>query len=59
MTGLYKSIPEVLSDGNTLHEEWQWTSGDKSKDIKRNNNFIVNIVLENDKFDLNLLIKII
>ena len=32
MTGLCKSIPEILPDGKIrLHEEWQWTSGDKSK----------------------------
>ncbi len=32
MTGICKSIPEVLSDGRIrLHETWQWTSGDMSK----------------------------
>ena len=32
MTGKCKSIPEVLTNGKIrLHEEWQWTSGDKSK----------------------------
>ena len=32
MTGLCKSIPEILPNGKIrLHEEWQWTSGDKSK----------------------------
>lgn len=31
MTGICKSIPEVLSDGKIrLYEQWQWTSGDKS-----------------------------
>lgn len=32
MTGVCKSIPEVMSNGKIrLHEEWQWTSGDKGK----------------------------
>jgi len=32
MTGECKSIPEILTNGKIrLHEEWQWTSGDKSK----------------------------
>ncbi len=32
MTGRCKSIPEILSNGKVrLHEEWEWTSGDKSK----------------------------
>lgn len=32
MTGKCKSIPEILNNGKIrLHEEWQWTSGDKSK----------------------------
>ena len=32
MTGICHSIPEVLPNGQIrLHEEWQWTSGDKSK----------------------------
>ena len=32
MTGVCKSIPEIISNGKIrLHEEWQWTSGDKSK----------------------------
>ncbi|RIA10616.1 hypothetical protein OE09_2488 [Flavobacteriaceae bacterium MAR_2010_72] len=32
MTGVCKSIPEVLKSGKIrLHEQWQWTSGDKSK----------------------------
>jgi hypothetical protein len=32
MTGLCISKPERLSNGKIrLHEEWQWTSGDKSK----------------------------
>lgn len=32
MTGMCKSLPEVLANGKIrLHEEWQWTSGDKSK----------------------------
>ncbi len=32
MTGICKSIPEILESGKIrLHESWQWTSGDKSK----------------------------
>lgn len=32
MTGICKSIPEILSNGKIrLHETWQWTSGDQSK----------------------------
>ncbi|WP_299889426.1 n-acetylglutamate synthase [uncultured Lacinutrix sp.] len=32
MTGICKSTPEILKNGKIrLHEEWQWTSGDKSK----------------------------
>ena len=32
MTGICKSVPEILSDGRIrLHETWQWTSGDCSK----------------------------
>ncbi len=32
MTGICKSIPEVLPNGKLrLHETWQWTSGDHSK----------------------------
>jgi hypothetical protein len=32
MTGICKSVPEILSDGRIcLHESWQWTSGDCSK----------------------------
>ena len=32
MTGICQSSPEVLSNGKLrLHENWQWTSGDKSK----------------------------
>jgi hypothetical protein len=32
MTGRCKSIPELLSNGKIrLHEEWEWTSGDKTK----------------------------
>ena len=32
MIGSCISIPELLDDGRIrLHEEWQWTSGDKSK----------------------------
>lgn len=32
MTGVCKSIPEILENGKIrLHETWQWTSGDKSK----------------------------
>ncbi len=31
MTGLCKSIPELLPDGRIrLHEKWQWTCGDQS-----------------------------
>ena len=32
MTGVCNSKPEVLKNGKIrLHENWQWTSGDKSK----------------------------
>ena len=32
MTGKCNSRPELLKNGKIrLHEEWQWTSGDKSK----------------------------
>ncbi len=32
MTGICKSVPEVLPNGKIrLHETWQWTSGDFSK----------------------------
>jgi hypothetical protein len=32
MTGICKSIPEILENGKIrLHESWEWTSGDKSK----------------------------
>ncbi|WP_299117569.1 n-acetylglutamate synthase [uncultured Winogradskyella sp.] len=32
MTGRCKSVPEILANGKIrLHEEWEWTSGDKSK----------------------------
>lgn len=32
MTGICKSIPEILNNGKIkLHESWQWTSGDQSK----------------------------
>ena len=32
MTGVCRSRPEVLEKGRIrLHEEWQWTSGDKSR----------------------------
>ncbi|MEM5565989.1 n-acetylglutamate synthase [Psychroserpens sp. AS72] len=32
MSGVCKSTPEIVSNGKIrLHEEWQWTSGDKSK----------------------------
>jgi len=31
MTGLCRSIPEILQDGRIrLHETWQWTCGDRS-----------------------------
>ena len=31
MTGICKSIPEILPNGKIrLHETWQWTSGDQS-----------------------------
>ena len=31
MTGICKSIPEILENGKILlHENWQWTSGDHS-----------------------------
>lgn len=32
MTGICESTPEVLSNGKIkLHEQWLWTSGDRSK----------------------------
>lgn len=32
MTGICHSKPEILENGKIrLHEEWEWTSGDKSK----------------------------
>ena len=32
MTGICKSTPEILENGKIrLHEDWEWTSGDKSK----------------------------
>ena len=32
MTGICKSKPEIIKNGKIrLHENWQWTSGDKSK----------------------------
>ncbi len=32
MTGVCKSVPEILSNGKLrLHENWEWTSGNKSK----------------------------
>jgi hypothetical protein len=32
MTGICKSIPEILENGKIrLHESWEWTSGDQSK----------------------------
>ena len=32
MTGICKSIPEILENGKIrLHESWKWTSGDKSE----------------------------
>lgn len=32
MTGVCKSIPEILSNGKIrLYEKWKWTSGDKSE----------------------------
>lgn len=31
MTGICRSVPEILPDGRIrLHESWQWTSGDHS-----------------------------
>ncbi|PKA96526.1 hypothetical protein B0O79_0162 [Flavobacteriaceae bacterium MAR_2009_75] len=31
MTGICHSVPEILTNGRIrLHENWQWTSGDKS-----------------------------
>ncbi len=31
MTGVCRSVPEVMPDGKLrLHENWQWTSGDRS-----------------------------
>ena len=32
MTGICQSKPEILANGKIrLHEEWEWTSGDRSK----------------------------
>lgn len=32
MTGICHSKPEILANGKIrLHEDWEWTSGDKSK----------------------------
>ncbi|MEZ4965738.1 MAG: hypothetical protein R2791_10880 [Saprospiraceae bacterium] len=32
MTGICRSVPERLPDGRIrLHENWEWTSGDRSK----------------------------
>lgn len=32
MTGICKSKPEILENGKIrLHEDWEWTSGDRSK----------------------------
>lgn len=32
MTGKCRSTPELLEDGRIrLHEQWEWTSGDRSK----------------------------
>lgn len=32
MTGICKSTPEMMPNGKIrLHEQWQWTSGDKSQ----------------------------
>jgi hypothetical protein len=32
MTGICQSTPELLPSGKIrLHEQWEWTSGDKSK----------------------------
>ena len=32
MTGSCNSVPEILENGKIrLHENWEWTSGDKSK----------------------------
>jgi hypothetical protein len=32
MTGICNSKPEILENGKIrLHEDWEWTSGDKSK----------------------------
>jgi hypothetical protein len=32
MTGICSSSPEILSNGKIrLHENWEWTSGDRSK----------------------------
>ncbi len=34
MTGICHSTPEMLDNGKIrLHENWEWTSGDKSKGI--------------------------
>ncbi|HYN86954.1 MAG TPA: hypothetical protein VER55_00420 [Ardenticatenaceae bacterium] len=34
MTGICHSTPEVLADGRIrLHEEWQWTSGDRTRGV--------------------------
>ena len=36
MTGICRSMPEVLADGRLmLNEEWQWTSGDRSTGSSR------------------------
>lgn len=32
MTGICRSVPEIMQNGKIrLHEEWEWTSGDRSK----------------------------
>lgn len=32
MTGICRSTPELMENGKIrLHEQWEWTSGDKSK----------------------------
>ncbi len=34
MTGVCHSIPRIMKNGKIrLHEEWQWTSGDKSRGV--------------------------
>jgi hypothetical protein len=34
MTGICRTIPELLSDGRIrLHETWKWTSGDESEGV--------------------------